>query len=211
MPAAVAARPLVQGRTISWARDRLDGAAGYRLALEVVHGELHGTRIGAGPDGRIGLRITALSGETPLVPLPGAELLNDLAGTDSAARDTLTFLAYREKLLAGSWRFQTYFGRDTLLSVRLLMPVLSATAIEDALASVLARLSPKGEVAHEEDIGERAVRAMAVSTSISIDARLPCTISRRTGSVTWSRPGCRSCPRGLESRDGAERSRRTPR
>ena len=157
IPGAVAAKPLVQGRMISWARDRLDGAAGYRLALEVVHGELHGTRIGAGPDGRIGLRITALSGETPLVPLPAAELLNDLAGTDSAARDTLTFLAYREKLLAGSWRFQTYFGRDTLLSVRLLMPVLSSAAVEDALASVLARLSPQGEVAHEECIAECAV------------------------------------------------------
>lgn len=157
VPTPVAAEPLVQGRTISWARDRLDGAAGYRLALEVVHGELHDTRIGAGPDGRIGLRITALSGETPLVPLRASELLNDLAGSDGAARDTLTFLAYREKLLAGSWRFQTYFGRDTLVSVRLLMPVLSASAIEDALASVLTRLSPQGEVAHEECIAECAV------------------------------------------------------
>src|SRR5207302_10202639 len=58
---------------------------------------------------------------------PGPQLLNDSAGSDAAARDTLTFLAYREKLLAGSWRFDTYFGRDTLMAVRLLMPVLSAT------------------------------------------------------------------------------------
>ena len=43
------------------------------------------------------------------------------------------------------------------MSVRLLMPALSASAIEAALASVLARLSPQGEVAHEEDIGEHAV------------------------------------------------------
>jgi hypothetical protein len=41
--------------------------------------------------------------------------------------------------------------------VRLLMPALSAPAIEAALDSVLARLSPQGEVAHEEDIGEQAV------------------------------------------------------
>src|SRR5262249_25299853 len=33
VPAAVVARPVVQGHTISWSRDRLDGAAGYRLAL----------------------------------------------------------------------------------------------------------------------------------------------------------------------------------
>jgi hypothetical protein len=157
MPEAVAAKPLVQGRTISWSRDRLDGAPGYRLVLEVIHGELRNGHISAGPDGRIGLRITALTGETPLVPLWGDELLNDQAASDSAARDTLTFLAYREKLLAGSWRFQTYFGRDTLVSVRLLMPVLSPTAIEDALDSVLARLSPQGEVAHEECIAECAV------------------------------------------------------
>jgi hypothetical protein len=44
-----------------------------------------------------------------------------------------------------------------LMAVRLLMPVLSATAIEAGLSSVLARLSVQGEVAHEEDIGERAV------------------------------------------------------
>jgi hypothetical protein len=157
VPAAVAVRPLVQGRTLSWSRDRLDGAAGYRMVLEVTHGAVRDGHIIAGRDGRIGLRITGLSGERPLTPLSGSELMNESAAPDSAARDTLTFLAYREKLLAGSWRFQTYFGRDTLISVRLLMPVLSATAVEAALGSVLERLSAQGEVAHEEDIGERAV------------------------------------------------------
>jgi hypothetical protein len=156
-PAAVAAKPHVQGRRISWSRDRLDGAAGYRLTLEVTHGALRDGRIMAGADGRIGLRISGLTGETPLTALAGQELLNDFASADAAARDTLAFLTYHEKLLAGSWRFQTYFGRDTLISTRLLMPVLTAPAVEAALASVLERLSPTGEVAHEEDIGERAV------------------------------------------------------
>jgi glycogen debranching enzyme len=159
VPAAVAARPLVQGRTLSWSRDRLDGAAGYRMVIEVTHGALREERIVAGSDGRIELRVTGLSGETPLTALSGSELLNESAATDTAARNTLTFLAYREKLLAGSWRFQTYFGRDTLISVRLLMPVLSATAVEAALGSVLERLSAQGEVAHEEAIGEIAVLA----------------------------------------------------
>ena len=157
VPSAVIVAPSVHGRTLSWSRDRLDGAAGYRLVLEVTHGQLRAGHIRAGPDGKIGLRITGLTGETPLTPLFGRELLNDSAGSDAAARDTLTFLAYREKLLAGSWRFDTYFGRDTLMAVRLLMPVLSATAVEAGLSSVLARLSLQGEVAHEEDIGERAV------------------------------------------------------
>jgi hypothetical protein len=157
LPTAVAATPVLHGRTLRWDRDRLDGAAGYRLVLEVTHGTLRHGHMLAGPDGKIGLRITGATGETPLTPLSGAELLNEQAASDSAARNTLTFLAYREKLLAGSWRFDTYFGRDTLMSVRLLMPVLSPGAVEDALASVLARLSTRGEVAHEEDIGERAV------------------------------------------------------
>jgi hypothetical protein len=157
LPAAVAATPAVQGRALRWERDRLDGAAGYRLVLEVTRGELRHGHILAGPDGEIGLRIMGATGETPLTPLSGRELMNEQAASDTAARNTLTYLAYREKLLAGSWRFTTYFGRDTLMSVRLLMPVLAPGAVEDALASVLARLSAHGEVAHEEDIGERAV------------------------------------------------------
>jgi len=103
------------------------------------------------------LRITGLTGEAPLTPLAGYALLNGKAAADPRARETLTLLAYRQKLVAGSWRFDTYFGRDTLMSVRLLLPALAAPAVEDALSSVLVRLSPRGEVAHEEDIGERAV------------------------------------------------------
>jgi hypothetical protein len=69
----------------------------------------------------------------------------------------LGFLAYEEKFLAGSWRFDTYFGRDTLISAMLLAPVLEPEAVESAITSALDRLAPNGEVAHEEDIGEFAV------------------------------------------------------
>ncbi|MGH8199464.1 MAG: hypothetical protein ACREVO_03750 [Steroidobacteraceae bacterium] len=157
LPAGIAIAPATTRRSVSWSRERLDGALSYRLSIEVLDGRVRGRRILAGADGVIGLRVTGLTGETPLVPLAGRDLLRDPSAGALAARQTLTFLAYREKLLAGSWRFDTYFGRDTLMSVRLLMPVLSASAIEAALDSVLARLSPQGEVAHEEDIGEQAV------------------------------------------------------
>ncbi len=156
-PAEVDAEPVVAGDTVSWARDRLDGKAGYALSVQVTHGRLEGERMVAGPDGRIGLRITALSGETPLTPFPAGGLLNAAAAADPDARDALTFLSYREKFEAGSWRFNTYFGRDTLMSLRLLMPALTPQAVETGLSAVLARLSPQGEVAHEEDIGEFAV------------------------------------------------------
>jgi hypothetical protein len=156
-PAEVATNPTIQNSTITWARDRLDGAAGYRLSIEITHGALKADHLTAGSEGRIGLKITAVSGEAPLTPLSGEALLNDRAEADATARNALTFLSYKEKFLAGSWRFNTYFGRDTLMSVRLLMPVLHAKAVEAGLGAVLTRLSPQGEVAHEEDIGEFAI------------------------------------------------------
>src|SRR3569833_1095993 len=143
--------------TLTWARDRLDGAAGYRLSLEVTRGALEGDSIKADRDGRIEITLIALSGGTPLTPLPEDKLLDARGRPDQQSRNTLTFLSYREKFLAGSWRFDTYFGRDTLMSLDLLMPALTTEAVEAGLNSVLARLSPKGEVAHEEDIGEYAI------------------------------------------------------
>ena len=157
-PPEVLARPQVAGNQITWSRDRLDGAAGYRLTLEVIDGQLlPDGRMSAGAAGKIKLRVTALSGEVPLTPLVGSALLNEKESQDPAAVNTLTFLSYREKFLAGSWRFNTYFGRDTLMSVRLLMPALAPEAIEAGLRAVLERLSASGEVAHEEGIGEFAV------------------------------------------------------
>jgi hypothetical protein len=158
VPAEVVTHPEVSGNTLAWARNRLDGAPGYRLTLEVSDGTLAPDgRISAGGDGRIELLITALSGDVPLTPLSGTALFNGKENQDPRARDTLTFLSYQEKFLAGSWRFNTYFGRDTLMSVRLLMPVLAPEASEAALRAVLARLADDGEVAHEEAIGEFAV------------------------------------------------------
>jgi hypothetical protein len=156
-PADVASEPTIQQSTITWARDRLDGAAGYRLSIEVTEGTLQGDHLIAASNGRIALKIIAASGEVPLTPLPEAQLLNPSAEADARARNALTFLSYEEKFLAGSWRFNTYFGRDTLMSARLLMPALTPAAVEAGLGAVLTRLSPQGEVAHEEDIGEFAI------------------------------------------------------
>lgn len=157
-PAEVAvAAPTIAGDTMTWQRRRLDGGAGYRLSVEVLDGRIAGGAILAGASGRIRLRITALTGDTPLTPIPAARLLNATAAADPAARNALAFLSYRDKFLAGSWRFDTYFGRDTLMSVRLLMPALQPVAVESGLNAVIARLSPGGEVAHEEGIGEFAV------------------------------------------------------
>ncbi|WP_049973852.1 hypothetical protein [Azospirillum sp. B4] len=157
VPAQVRVEPTRTDDALDWSRDRLDGKPGYRLTVTVTHGQLTEGGLKAGADGTIGLRVTALTGETPLTPLAGGHLLNASAAPQPASRDALTFLSYQEKLLAGSWRFDTYFGRDTLMSVMLMMPALQPEAITAGLRSVLARLSPSGEVAHEEDIGEFAI------------------------------------------------------
>ena len=155
-PAEVMVAPRNTGDRLSWTRDRLDGAAGYRLTIEARAGaEVSAERFGAAAGAPLRLRIQALTGETPLKPLNS--LLTPRAGDDARARNALTFLSYQEKFLAGSWRFDTYFGRDTLISALLLASVLEPQATESALASVLDRLAPNGEVAHEEDIGEFAV------------------------------------------------------
>ncbi|MGN6738352.1 hypothetical protein [Dyella sp.] len=156
-PKDVLTNARTDGNTLAWSRDRLDGAPGYALSVTAMHGALRDGHFVAASDGTITLKITALSGETPLTPVSGHDLLNATARDDRAAREALGFLSYREKYLAGSWRFDTYFGRDTLMSVRLLMPALQPQAVETGLRSVLERLSPDGQVAHEEDIGEFAI------------------------------------------------------
>ncbi|GAC1309835.1 MAG: lipoprotein [Steroidobacteraceae bacterium] len=157
LPLEIGAEPTLSGSTITWARDRLDGAAGYRLSVRVIEGGLDPAGITATGGQAIRLQFTAVTGETPLTPLSEGHLLNAAAKQDVAARNALAFLSYRESFLAGSWRFNTYFGRDTLMSVRLLMPVLMPEAIDAGLGAVLTRLSPAGEVAHEEDLGEFAI------------------------------------------------------
>ncbi len=86
-----------------------------------------------------------------------ARLLNSNANADARMRDVLAFLSYRQKYLAGSWHFDTYFGRDTLMTLLLLRPALEPSALESGVRSVLQRLSASGEVAHEEEIGEFAI------------------------------------------------------
>ena len=160
-PASVHALAEVGGRRIRWSRDRLDGAAGYALALEALDDARIDTDGAISTTARaLHLKLSALSGEPALHPLGGAELLRpDVSDRveSSQGAQVLSFLSYREKFLAGSWRFDTYFGRDTLMSLLLLRSVLEPAAIESGLRSVLQRLSDGGEVAHEETIGEFAI------------------------------------------------------
>jgi hypothetical protein len=161
-------------------RTTIDGRHRVRLQLEPL-GRTSISEVGGrlridAPRGckcPIRLRVTALCNEEPLTPIPLAELLVDRRGASLRDLQALAFLSYREKLLAGSWRFLDYFGRDTLLSVRLLLPALRPDVIEAGLGSVIARLSVEGRVAHYEEVGDFVALRNAQSTPRPKDLRRP--------------------------------------
>lgn len=164
IPQQILTAPTVQGSTAQWQRDRLDGAPGYALRITLRDGgsiapAAGGKLVLTAPAGShtLKLHIDALSGETPLSPITHADLFAPSVNPDPVSQNVLEFLSFNDKLLAGSWQYDTYFGRDTLISVRMLMPVLEPAAIEAGLSSVLSRLSADGKVAHEEGIGEFAL------------------------------------------------------
>lgn len=147
----VLSRTMFDGRCVTLAvaplgRARVTLDAAGRIVAEAPRG-----------DRDLSLRFTALTDEPPLDPIPADDLLDAAAARDPESRAALSFLATRQALLAGSWRFLTYFGRDTLITLQLLAPVLQPAAIEAGLGSVIDRLGPEGQVAHEEAVGEWAV------------------------------------------------------
>ncbi|MFC1744288.1 hypothetical protein ACFL35_09845 [Candidatus Riflebacteria bacterium] len=73
------------------------------------------------------------------------------------ALEGLSFLSSENAYLAGSWRFLTYFGRDTLISLLLMGPYLSEKAWYAGISSVLKRLANDGTVAHEEALEEHGI------------------------------------------------------
>src|SRR6266545_3445752 len=134
----------------------------------------------------IEFEIIALSDDEPLTPIEKADLLVDRP-PDTLEFDALAFLSYAEKLQAGSWRFLTYFGRDTLLSVRMLMPGLKSAIVQAALTAVVERINlaegipdpnfdytiEVGDVSHEEELGDFAAWKNKMRTPPPADLREP--------------------------------------
>jgi hypothetical protein len=167
------------GDPFAFRRTTLDGHHRVELLLDprdggAVHAGDDGTvTLRAAPDRRLRFGVTALADDPPLTPIPAAEICTAAARPDARALQALAFLSYEEKLLAGSWRFLTYFGRDTLLAVRLLLPVLEPRVVEAGLGAVIDRLGPGGEVAHEEAIGDWAAHEHLTARRTPEDLREP--------------------------------------
>jgi hypothetical protein len=172
------ANEVTRGAALAFHRTSVDGQHHLELRLVPEHGTKVVNRDGrstlvAGKDGKVNVLVTALIDYKPLTPFAMAELLGSAAADRPRDRQALAFLASKENFSAGSWRFLTYFGRDTLLSTQMLMPALQPGAVEAALGSVLERLSPQGVVAHEDAIGEFAVLENRKSAHPPADLQTP--------------------------------------
>lgn len=135
------------------------------------------------------VRFTATfnSSSSPLIGLTPAEVFAQPSPSDSAVRRRvleairdnataitaqLSFLAYDSVFLGGGWRSLTCttasrarchadLGRDTLIALMLLMPVLSPRAIETILTAVIERSDGEGDdrskLCHEELVSMEGV------------------------------------------------------
>lgn len=167
----------IQGNKIEISHKTLDGKNLYSLFMcfdgEVRICQEDGAFYVVSPCGCVSFDVVSSVNFHPLTPYKEEDLIEEdvlkkvygfKKGEEKKfdllkkAIDTLGFLVYKEKMLAGSWRFLTYFGRDTLISLLCLSNVLKADAFMSALQSVLDRMREDGSIAHEEGIGSYAVR-----------------------------------------------------
>ena len=147
-----------------------------RETLPALSGSTVTIRRPAGGPVRLSVRVTT---DAPaLTPLTRAEIFNDefqrfaaqvRADTAHALRFRrlerevrgVELLSYREKLMAGLPNFATYFGRDMLMTALLMQPVWAPAMSEHVVGSALGKLSPAGDVSHEEALGGQAIRENA--------------------------------------------------
>jgi hypothetical protein len=123
-----------------------------------------------------------------LTPLTREEIFNEdfLRFLAAARRDSTTtsarwlerevrgvqLLSSHEKLMAGLPAYATYFGRDMLVSALMMRPIWRQDMSAFVIASVLRKLSPAGDVSHEEALGGQADREAASEYASLIDDHL---------------------------------------
>jgi hypothetical protein len=71
---------------------------------------------------------------------------------------SVELLSFKEKLMAGLPNYGTYFGRDMMMSAMMMESILQPSVRENVIDCVLRKLSPEGEVSHEEALGGQAIR-----------------------------------------------------
>ncbi len=174
------------GRTaVTVVQPSLDGRDTLTLELSVDPRRVSLERDGArstltlrakvGDDVPFSVRITTTGVALTRLPREAiftTEFLDYLAKATADSRDVrgrwlernvrgVELLASREKLMAGLPTYGTYFGRDMLVATLMMRPIWRPEMSEFAIASVLRKLSPTGEVSHEEALGGQADREAA--------------------------------------------------
>src|SRR5438309_2329105 len=173
-----------------------------RETVPALSGSTVTIRRPAGGPVRLTVRITT---DAPaLTPLGRAEIFNDEFHRFSAQvrADTahplrfrrlerevrgVELLCYREKLMAGLPNFATYFGRDMLMTALLMQPVWAPAMSEHVVASALGKLSPTGDVSHEEALGGQAIRENAAEYNRLVSAGRPARARVRLGQLAATR------------------------
>ena len=173
-----------------------------RETAPTISGSTVTIRRPAGGPVRLTVRVTT---DAPaLTPLTRAELFNDeflrfAAQVRSDTAQPLRFrrlerevrgvelLSYREKLMAGLPNFATYFGRDMLMTALLMQPVWAPGMSEHVVASALGKLSPAGDVSHEEALGGQAIREHAAEYNRLMTAGQPARARAVLGQLAATR------------------------
>src|SRR5947207_3521818 len=174
-------QPSFDGKTHLWLS--LEGDT--RETVPTVSGAAVTIRRPAEGPVRVSVRVTT---DAPaLTPLTRAEIFNEefhrfAAQVRADTAHPLRFrrlerevrgvelLCYREKLMAGLPNFATYFGRDMLMTALLMQPVWAPAMSEHVVASALGKLSPAGDVSHEEALGGQAIRENAAEYNRLVSA-----------------------------------------
>src|SRR5947209_2144259 len=161
----------------------LEGDA--RETVPALSGSTVTVRRPAGGPVRVSVRVTT---DAPaLTPLTRAEIFNEefRRFAEQVRADTahplrfrrlerevrgVELLCYLEKLMAGLPNFATYFGRDMLMTALLMQPVWAPAMLEHVVASALGKLSPTGDVSHEEALGGQAIRENAAEYNRLVSA-----------------------------------------
>jgi len=174
-------QPSLDGKTHLW----LSLQGDTRETVPAVSGNVVTIRRPAGGPVRLSVRVTT---DAPaLTPLTRGEIFNDefLRFAAQVRADTahplrfrrlerevrgVELLSYREKLMAGLPNFATYFGRDMLMTALLMQPVWAPAMSEHVVASALGKLSPAGDVSHEEALGGQAIRENAAEYNRLVSA-----------------------------------------
>ncbi|KAL9047255.1 MAG: hypothetical protein Q9214_000125, partial [Letrouitia sp. 1 TL-2023] len=136
----------------------IDGATKDNRAIDILNGDYETTARFAP-----GLYLFEAHLDFPQLPyMHPTQLLkpsfHHLVSLQPDPVQSLSFLCTSKKILAGAWRFLTYFGRDSMITFLLLNSILSEGehgAIEIVLSAVLERVCHiDGSVCHEENIGD---------------------------------------------------------